>query len=556
MRMLKRGISSHLLAYALVAVLVASVGVVTPGLTETFAGAATDSIYCTTGLDSRQPVLLVHGFNSGPDTWQDASRNQLARAGTATCIDVFDYADQSTNWVTDAKIGPALAIRISTLAAAFKAGGGSGKVIIVAHSMGGLATRCAASELCNGGLNSVGPLIAELISFGTPNNGSWLVGPGLHDVGRTVGSLLSARCYFSVNSSNDICRQIRNFGTSDATRAFKPDSKQLQDLPTLPPTVPVYALAGQVEIYSSFFGLNNVDLGDGGDTVVLEDSALVAAKKIDGIGGSQTINCGRIDITDFAQSAHSCWHSSETNDTRFLEAAAYQISLVENAGKTCGTATTKDSSGGPLSVEYARAAQSILAAACNHNYRALADLMDNSFDYGPGYQSGSPDAVVAAWKEEFPDGRNLDALARVLTMPPTFDQGGYTFRTGTTTATFARLYEHSPWTGFLYDASSSSSGSTDTSPASADSDACPTPAVLLAAMARAQPGTKITSISHVICSGAWAGAQADIDDGSEYGNASSALFKRSGSVWMYTAREAPCAQGIIPSSIRIVCDSN
>jgi pimeloyl-ACP methyl ester carboxylesterase len=299
-------------------------------LAQPAAVAAHDSaIYCDRGREERQPVLLVHGFNSGPQTWKQASQNQLSRAGSSTCIDIFDYANYSTDWVTNSKIGPALATRIDTLAAASKVGGGYGKVIIVAHSMGGLATRCAASPQCNGGLNGVAARIAELISFGTPNTGSWLVGPGLHDVGRTLGSLLSSACYASFNGANDICKQVRALGTSDATRAFKPDSAQLAALPQLTPDIPVYTLAGQIEIYTSFFGLNDTDLGDGGDAIVLEDSAQAIARKVDGIGGAQTINCGKIDITDFFRSAHSCWHSTETNDLRFLEAAAHQITLVE-----------------------------------------------------------------------------------------------------------------------------------------------------------------------------------------------------------------------------------
>lgn len=299
--------------------------------------AAAASIGCSSTKESRQPVLLVHGYNSGPQTWNATTQAYLAKAGSSTCIALFDYSNYSSLWVTDSHIGPALAKTIQSLAAASKAGGGSGKVIVVAHSMGGLATRCAAASSCNGGIQNIGADIAELISFGTPNQGSWLVGPGLHDIGRTVGSLLSAACTVSFNHANDICVQIRALGTSDATRAFKPESTQLKALPQLPSTVPVYALAAQIEMYSSFFGLKNTDIGDAGDLIVLEDSATAAARKINGIGGQQVINCGQVDITDFLRSAHSCWHSTETNDTRFLEAAAHQIALVENAnGSTPG----------------------------------------------------------------------------------------------------------------------------------------------------------------------------------------------------------------------------
>jgi predicted alpha/beta hydrolase family esterase len=99
-------------------------------------------------------VLLVHGYNSGPQTWNADTRSTYASV-SGVCIDVFDYKNWSTHWVTDSHIGPALAMRIDELASASSSGGGSGKVIIVAHSMGGLATRCALAESCNGGISGV-----------------------------------------------------------------------------------------------------------------------------------------------------------------------------------------------------------------------------------------------------------------------------------------------------------------------------------------------------------------------------------------------------------------
>jgi pimeloyl-ACP methyl ester carboxylesterase len=409
---------SRSVAIFLAPVIVCVAALVNTALTAEQAAAAPASIYCSTDHEARQPVLLVHGFNSGPQTWQDASRNQLARAGSSTCIDVFDYAEQSSNWVTDLKTGPALATRIGTLAAASKAGGGSGKVIIVAHSMGGLATRCASSTICNGGQDGIAPLIAELISFGTPNTGSWLVGPGLHDVGRTLGSLFSAACYLSFNGANDICQQIRNLGTSDATRAFKPDSKQLQDLPQLPSDVPVYALAAQIEIHTSFFGLNEADLGDGGDAIVLEDSAQVPARTIDGIGGSQTINCGKIDITDLARSADSCWHSTETNDTRFLEAAAHQIALVEDKLNSCSPqAVTIDDQGFQLPLSLGAIVNQTCAAMKKGDLSTIQRLYAGQGSYS--WASVSPHLTKAA----------RDALVMAMQARP-FHTDGYNYSHG------------------------------------------------------------------------------------------------------------------------------
>jgi pimeloyl-ACP methyl ester carboxylesterase len=323
----RRGVTAAVVAAILACVTVAAV----PAQPT-----AAASIYCSTVSEARQIVEVVHGFHSGAYTWHGPALAQLAAAGPSTCVDVFDYGTVSTNWVTDPKIGGALANRITLLAKASKLGHGSGKLIVVAHSMGGLAVRCAASPTCNGNHFGVSDDLAELISFDAPNRGSWLVGPGLHDVGRTVGSLLSAACSgWTRNIPNPVCETVQALGTSDATRAFKPDSDQLKALPQLPRSttgganIPVYGLAGQVEVYASFFGLHSMDVGDGGDLVVFEDSAIAAANKVGNLGGEQIINCGRIDVSLFLRSGRSCWHSTETNDTRFLQAAAHQIALVE-----------------------------------------------------------------------------------------------------------------------------------------------------------------------------------------------------------------------------------
>lgn len=296
------------------------------------AGADDGVRYCSTSSETAQPVLLVHGFNSSAKTWGEAGRRQLSQAGSNTCVAVFDYGYWSGNWVTDPHIGPALAREIDTLAAASKTGGGTGKVIVVAHSMGGLATRCAIAASCNGGISGVAGRVRELISFGTPNTGAWVEGSqAADDVHRTLFFLLSTSCDVAYYGLGPLCALVRNVGTGDAERAFKPRSDQLEALPVMPSSIPVYALAAHLELYSSFFGYWKVDDGDIGDGLVDEGSAQAEHHTIGGVGGAQTIDCGRIDVTDWLDSAHSCWHGTEPNDTRFLDAAAWQIHLVEKA---------------------------------------------------------------------------------------------------------------------------------------------------------------------------------------------------------------------------------
>lgn len=313
-------------------------GLALTGLTVAVAQpSAAASITCSGTSEARQPVLLVHGYNSGPDTWSPHTQAMFADVnGGRSCVAVFDYKVYSTRWVTNPHIGAALAAEIGTLAAASRAGGGTGKVIVVAHSMGGLAVRCAAAASCNGGRRGLAGQLRELISFDTPNLGSFLrASTAIDRVGGVGGSAFSAACYatgtaFIPGPLKAICAEIRAFTTSAATKAFTPGSTQLRTLPNLPSSVPVYALAGHVEEISTFFGFNRADLGDVGDLVVDEASAQAAARTVGGLGGRKTIDCGQIDVSMFFQGL-KCDHIHETNNPQFLAAAAAEIARAEQA---------------------------------------------------------------------------------------------------------------------------------------------------------------------------------------------------------------------------------
>jgi pimeloyl-ACP methyl ester carboxylesterase len=70
---------------------------------------------CNSASEARQPVLLVHGFNSSASAWDDSKQSFANRS---TCVATFDYADNSTDWVTSPAIGRALGAKIHQLASA------------------------------------------------------------------------------------------------------------------------------------------------------------------------------------------------------------------------------------------------------------------------------------------------------------------------------------------------------------------------------------------------------------------------------------------------------
>lgn len=130
------------------------------------------------------PLLMVHGWTGNSTHLSNPLGNfsRTADLGTIsesitpssrtvvgilqylgnTDVYTFDYHDASAQWVTSDRIAAPLADSIRCLAQ------NSGqKVIVVAHSMGGLAVRQALAQ--NPGL--LGDL-SQVITFGTPNTGS------------------------------------------------------------------------------------------------------------------------------------------------------------------------------------------------------------------------------------------------------------------------------------------------------------------------------------------------------------------------------------------------
>jgi pimeloyl-ACP methyl ester carboxylesterase len=169
---------------------------------------------------SHYPVLAVHGFASSARAWDGDQRapfsDRLAYldpGGVASAADgtfetrlvpPFDYGPVSTEWVTEPKIGRALAERIVCIAEESKRVGGPGVVIVVAHSMGGLAARLASSMTVDG--RRVAERIGLVVTVGTPNLGSFLA----PDAARHLGTcLLAAR------------QGLENGGRSPAGRAWE-----------------------------------------------------------------------------------------------------------------------------------------------------------------------------------------------------------------------------------------------------------------------------------------------------------------------------------------------
>ena len=180
-------------------------------------------------IDDRPVVVAIHGFNGNPQAFGDegpfGSMNQsielLQRKFNR--VKAFDYSPYNNQWVTNPNISQALAQYINCLSAASVRAGGDGRVVTVAHSMGGLALREA---LNRANRHHVSPWkIGLAIDIGTPHRGSplaWL-------------------CHaFDVYPC-----------TGPAATAMVPGSTELKALPPMPRHVPLRAIAGRVIGYDN-----------------------------------------------------------------------------------------------------------------------------------------------------------------------------------------------------------------------------------------------------------------------------------------------------------------
>ena len=302
---------------------------------------------------TRDPVLLVHGWNSTANTWQKAmSTDGVFGGSTPLAVSAFVYGGDaaedknlSLNWVTDAGIGHDLAEMITCLADKSLAAGGIGKVFLVAHSMGGLAIRCALDTKCNdagrGSVSGAADAVAEIVTFGTPNQGSFLrVNSGTSDAENAFGNVIYAVCAglaagTRLPAAMPSCDYIHGLSNGSASVAFDPQSNELAALaPFNPPgraQIPVREDGGRVSITTSLGTLWHHTLnGDVGDLVVGTSSATTQATA----GDRMLQNCGSLDLSVSAGliggvvgaglalrdlgAGLTCSHITETSDGAFL----------------------------------------------------------------------------------------------------------------------------------------------------------------------------------------------------------------------------------------------
>lgn len=296
------------------------------------------------------PVLFVHGFGDTSETWtrpaaatwaaNSALPDELSAVRLTDRVDgalpvLFDYRDRSLQWVTDSAIGPALADVIECLARE-----SGNDVVVVAHSMGGLATRFALADPARASEVSL------VVTLGTPNLGAF--GPhvvnGIDDIAaaadrwaRTVGRVEGprptreafTRLYRAWVSLRENCaQQIRQNPAaqvcgdltpivaamdSPAGRALAAGSTELDELPGW----------NGPRVYAMSSDYLDTDLDDlVGDVIVYPASAIAGAT------ATSVASCrvgDRWYLGDLGANWNGCWHADQPANIDLLAIALGQV---------------------------------------------------------------------------------------------------------------------------------------------------------------------------------------------------------------------------------------
>jgi len=203
----------------------------------------------------------------------------------------FDYGAHNLDWVTNPAIGLAFANAVSCLAQQ------SGhQVVIVAHSMGGLAAQFAVGQPDPyGGL--VADHVAELITIGTPFQGSWLLS-AIQALRTGARWVYPARYLVLADAIQSACAGITsgtcgllNVPPSPVGTALELHSAAIKDLPPWPSGLRVYDVAGDLQLIQLVAGSlqGSVDVGD---IAVLTSSATAqntTAKPFEEACGTETL---------------------------------------------------------------------------------------------------------------------------------------------------------------------------------------------------------------------------------------------------------------------------
>jgi pimeloyl-ACP methyl ester carboxylesterase len=207
-----------------------------------------------------RPVIFVHGWTSNSEALRNTGAKLTAQTGNRIATYYFDYAPNATTWAAADVIAGCLASYITDVSRTYQSAGGDGKVLVVAHSMGGLATLYASVK------SDAGKLLGGVVTFDTPYLGSPFGDTSI------AGFLQGLKQHGGVNvppggSDAQVCLAEHQLG------ADLPSGCHAQLPPYLPVEVPVTEIAGRITVKRMLGPFHLYDLSLDSDGIVATPSS-------------------------------------------------------------------------------------------------------------------------------------------------------------------------------------------------------------------------------------------------------------------------------------------
>jgi pimeloyl-ACP methyl ester carboxylesterase len=377
-------------AASFLVVLLVSVGM---GPIMSVAQAMTIKAQCpedTESVDNRTPLISVHGLNSDSQTWLrgvNPMKSAIDKIKEVEFVNGFDYSADFTNlkWVTEGTVGSKLMDTVSCYADESRKNGGTGKVILVGHSMGGLLIQSIAGKVVD--------KLAGITTIGTPYRGSVL--------GNVAAEVVNSYC-LAAYLPGELLRWMvtkENCASSLAFTGLSIGSKELAELPKFPAGIPVKAIAGDVTPQMQLGAIKiTAKASSDSDNVVHVGSATAESTSKGAGDGKKVIGCTGVVLFAMASDA-PCAHTNQLNDVKVQQEVRKSVEqyLAAARGKVTDFYGLQLRLPPEWKVEDLKALPGVRTAS--DKTRCMGALCVDFTVYGPEFLSG----LSGSWQEIMAD---------------------------------------------------------------------------------------------------------------------------------------------------------
>jgi len=246
---------------ALATLLLTAATLTVPSTAARAAGCGSSTEATANQAAGRRPVIFVHGWTSDGKGLQDTGKELVERTGNRIQPFYFDYGSNSTTWAADKMVAGCLADYVAAVSDAYgKKSAGDRKIILVGHSMGGLASLYAAQD------DKARDRIGGLITFDTPYLGSPFGNTGVAAMLQGLQQSARSKLVPPMGSDAQIClgQHKDGAGLANGCGAKLPGY--------LPVAAGVTTIAGDITVKRTFGPFPLYDIPLGSDGIVPVDS--------------------------------------------------------------------------------------------------------------------------------------------------------------------------------------------------------------------------------------------------------------------------------------------